>query len=743
MGNLDFETLNRALLNRAEQLCFEWLPGGVVKGNEYVCAGLSGGAGRSLSVNLNNGKWSDFSEQGVKGGDLISLYAAIHNIGQGEAYKQLNDQYKSVAITTTSNRKPSVAIEIAAPPVGAPKPSFEHFKFGMPTAVWTYRDKDGAVLNYIARYETPDGKEFFPWSWSVKAGRWVKKQWPKPRPLYNLHLLHKFPTKQVVICEGEKACDAATVLFGERTVCTSWSGGTNNWQYADWSPLKGRNVVIWPDSDIPGVKAAEALANLLHKQCAEVKVVRYPELERKHGKDAADFEGTFQDFKKVVGPLVKKYEPPIAQQLEEIKPKNIQPEGRGPALILSKAGVQTYGHNGRVKCNEANVFKVVKSYDRFAEHFWFDEFHGELRTDWNGVVKIIDEPEIILATMHLQDCCGMPDAKVQTVRSAITAYATSKTRNESREWLESITWDGEDRIDQAFEVYLGVEASEYSYAVSRMFFKSVVARLTRPGCKLDTMVIFEGDQGCGKSKAIRAIAGEDWYTSISLDVANKDTIFKMKGKAIIEIQELAGMNRQGENKLKAFMSTSVDRERKSYGRDVMDFKRTSVLVGTTNEANYFLDATGNRRFFPVRCKGFIKTHDGRMEVDVKGLERDREQLFAEAYHKLINDPDFDYWSVPHELAVVEQDERQDIQDPWYDALENFLEEKMNSPVFTLENKIIFTTSEALLGPCKVEIQHQDHRAKMRVGKILRQLGCHYTVVRLDGKPRRRWVKYLL
>ena len=56
-----FTDLAAALLQHADTLVPQWLPGGAKRGHEYVCGSLAGGKGSSCSVNLTNGRWGDFS----------------------------------------------------------------------------------------------------------------------------------------------------------------------------------------------------------------------------------------------------------------------------------------------------------------------------------------------------------------------------------------------------------------------------------------------------------------------------------------------------------------------------------------------------------------------------------------------------------------------------------------------------------------------------------------------------------
>ena len=88
MSSVDFERLNQSLLNNASYYVPAWLPGGKLVGYEYTCGSLTGGNGGSCKVNITSGKWADFADDN-KGGDLVSLYAAINSLSQVEAAKIL------------------------------------------------------------------------------------------------------------------------------------------------------------------------------------------------------------------------------------------------------------------------------------------------------------------------------------------------------------------------------------------------------------------------------------------------------------------------------------------------------------------------------------------------------------------------------------------------------------------------------------------------------------------------------
>ena len=119
-------------------------------------------------------------------------------------------------------------------------------------ARWTYRDAQGRPLCYTERYPAEKGgKNILPWSfWQSAAGAkaWKRNSPPKPHPLYGLDRLAARPDAPVVVHEGEKCADAGERLL-KAYVSISWAGGVRRIKTADWAPLKGRRVFVWPDND--------------------------------------------------------------------------------------------------------------------------------------------------------------------------------------------------------------------------------------------------------------------------------------------------------------------------------------------------------------------------------------------------------------------------------------------------------------------------------------------------------------
>ena len=194
---LDFKSLNEFLKPKILELLTEWMPGGRLDGKEYQCGNKTGGPGDSLRYNVDKLTGSDFAT-GETYGDILDVYCKLNNLPVMDAAKQLAERY--------GYREPE------------PQSPFEHYRHGYPSHIWTYND-----TFKVARYDTPHGKQFAPWT--LVDGRWVPKAPDKPRPLYNIQDLIARPDAPVLIVEGEKAAEAAKLIAGQAYVVTTWPNG--------------------------------------------------------------------------------------------------------------------------------------------------------------------------------------------------------------------------------------------------------------------------------------------------------------------------------------------------------------------------------------------------------------------------------------------------------------------------------------------------------------------------------------
>lgn len=265
------------------------------------------------------------------------------------------------------------------------------------------------------------------------------------------------------------------------------------------------------------------------------------------------------------------------------------------------------------------------------------DLRGTIR--WNDVSKKIeivggplagvsnDVLDSAAAAWLQRQCSFMGGAKI--MRLALLQVARDNTYDPIADYLMELGWDGTDRIDTFLERYCGAVATDeqqlrYVRAVSRRWMISLVARALRPGCKVDTVLILEGEQGVGKSTALEAIVGSQYFLDTSITVGEKDAMQAIAATWLVELGELASLRRAETDKIKQFISSKIDKFRPPYGADIVESPRRCIIAGSCNPEggySYLKDASGNRRFWPVRVAG---------KTDVEGIVRDRDLILAEA-----------------------------------------------------------------------------------------------------------------
>lgn len=706
---MDFKEINDNLLARASTILSQWLPAGKLRGSEFTVGNLQGADGSSLSINIHTGRWADFASHD-SGGDLISLYAAINCISQGDAAKKLDPKWKPSTTRTPavqqSNTRPKP--KNFKPPKGS-----EPIIKGHPAGVSTYRDRDGEPLFYIAKYVIDKKKVFSTYSWDGK--QWQKKAWISERPIYGLELLN---SKPILVVEGEKCADALRKISEHYTV-VSWPGGGNAVDLVDWSTLYGRHVLVWPDCDDPGINTAEKICFLLHGKTESLKIIRV--VDQPKSWDAADAVEDGWDWNKILQwakPLAQIYEPPAAPVDVEDEPYTASlMDGHTCEALWEYMGLARM-KSGAVHCNTDNVVRILSGTREFRGLVWFDEFHSKYFTKISGKTREWSDDDDLSMMVLIQNKLGLTKISEKNVNQAVRYLGKQDVRNEPKEWLESLTWDGVDRLDNFFFECFGTENSEYYKAASKNWFISMVARIFSPGCKVDNMVIFEASQAKLKSTALDVI-GSPWYTEVSESVTSKDFYLAIQGKLLIEISELDAFSRAESNTIKKVVTCREDRFRPPYGRSTESFPRKCVFAGSTNEQHYLQDPTGGRRFWPVKIG----------EINIELIRKLKDQLFAEALRRYRSGEP--WWVMPESAKDEQEDRRQ--QDPWENIIDSWL---------VMNQKTQVRSDEVAKDCLGLEVSKIDRRVQARICNILRLLRWDARTDRANGKSKRTWHKEL-
>ena len=256
-----------------------------------------------------------------------------------------------------------------------------------------------------------------------------------------------------------------------------------------------------------------------------------------------------------------------------------------------------------------NCMVVLNNDSRLAGRFWYNS-HGHLPMvtlplpwDNGDGTRRMRDVDITQLAAFIERTYGITNCK-GIAADAISNVCSDNSRNPVREWLESLHWDGNDRISGMLPIFLGAERNEYTSGVMRLFMHGACARAVNPGCKFDSMIVLVGAQGIGKSYFLRLLAHNDEWFNDNFNTIHGDTaIEKLQGMWILEMAELlATSNVNDMEAVKSFLTSTSDVIRPKYGRINEQRPRACVFAGTTNNAMFLHDTTGERRFLPIECK---------------------------------------------------------------------------------------------------------------------------------------------
>lgn len=266
------QEIRRQLLDRLPSVLQYLLPNGRVRNHVFQVGDIEGTKGESLKIEMQGpkaGMWQDFATN--EGGDIFELWSKVRGIDAKNDFPRLMEDIQNwlgIYVPFQNTKEASI------------KTSPANDDLGEPTAKWDYTDKDGKVIATVFRYDPKGkGKQFRPFNQ-------ITKQWktPEARPLYNQVGISS--AEQIILVEGEK-CAQSLIDQGICTT-TSMNGANAPIDKTNWSPLKGKHVIIWPDNDEPGKQYAQkAREKLLEIGVSSVKVMEIP-IDKPEKWDAAD-----------------------------------------------------------------------------------------------------------------------------------------------------------------------------------------------------------------------------------------------------------------------------------------------------------------------------------------------------------------------------------------------------------------------------------------------------------------------
>jgi predicted P-loop ATPase len=349
----------------------------------------------------------------------------------------------------------------------------------------------------------------------------------------------------------------------------------------------------------------------------------------------------------------------------------------------------------------------------------YDTFHDRILVSGLPGHTLLDDPTVDAIWLTIDERYKFR-ANAEFFRVVVNNAARRNSFHPVRDYLDGLKWDRTKRLDRWLITYAGAEDTEYVGAVGAITLIAAVRRIRKPGCKFDEMLILESVQGTLKSEMLKALAVDaDWFSDdVPLNADGKKVIEQLMGKWIVEAAELSGMRKADVEHLKAMLSRGSDRARLAYGRNPTEQPRQSIIVGTTNSPKYLKDLTGNRRFWPVKVA----------KIDLAALERDRDQLWAEAVSREQAGASIRLASTLWDAAAEQQTART-VQDPWHELLADVLGD--------LKGKLAAADVWRIVG---VDPGHRSQEHNARLGQAMKDLEFEHKPLNIDGKKQQAYAR---
>lgn len=363
-----------------------------------------------------------------------------------------------------------------------------------------------------------------------------------------------------------------------------------------------------------------------------------------------------------------------------------------------KGKLQKNGRGGHKK-NVTNLLHYLQNLREFGASIRWNELAQ--RVEWKG--EPVTDSDLITMRLILEAQDFEPPTG--DLLTTVIRHARDNAYHPVRDYLQGLRWDGTKRLNYWLEQCLGAAKTDFNRLVGRKTLIAAVARAFRPGCKVDTVLVLEGDQGIKKSSGIETLFGETWTAgSVNLFDQHNKMVMSMMGAWCVELAEFTAITKSGEKgqaAVKGLISTRTDRVVLPYAKTLSEHPRQCIFFGTINpgETGYLTDTTGNRRYWPVKVT----------KADTDLITDRRDQLWAEA-HAAYRDGER-WWleGGENDLAESVVSEREEA-DAWAEVMQDKLAGVMS------------TSIAAAMREIGIPVERMGKRELDRAAKVLRRIG---------------------
>lgn len=618
---------------------------------------------RTSSLKIHDeGNWKDFGGS-ESGQDLVSLWAAVHGVKQGEAATALAEFLRldgppAKEERASARRQSGTGNDEMLLPVPKNAPDYrvklidrdwkdkdgQHIP-GLGEAVghWVYRNIDGWPMFIVVRWDVPEGhphyeqeggKKYRPltcWFNKITGAMYWKKALPSaPRSIYNLHLLAKYPEAIVLIVEGEKAADALQALVDKycpgRFVVTTSHNGKAGCRTYDWSPLHGRRSVSWADNDLadraydrPGDVYPATIAEILADQVVSMQSVdltalaellEFSELPAKF--DAADLSlsaeqaaAFFAGFENTWGPVpaMPKRHPCIGADPSSRQGKNLAEWAEGV-----ESDNDDSGHFG------PKHVRLVKALEEYLRQ---QGITPDAAAGWRTIAgwQYVDTNLPDLVTDFLFEFRTRAPCSKSTAQETLEAIELRRRKDRRGLLMERVLSADADKEEAIAELQAWITAmTGYSapldLAIMKHFLWQVKRRAAGLPVEHDLMPVFTGLQGSGKSNAIKKLLSvlNELAIPIRASLLTDERHAPALARSLVGFwDEMEGARGANLEALKFTLTADKITYRPMATNRVVEIPRLMSFIAASNFdlEEMIQDTSGNRRFAelktPERC----------------------------------------------------------------------------------------------------------------------------------------------
>lgn len=477
--------------------------------------------------------------------------------------------------------------------------------FGENQGIWEYYDVNDQFLGYVVRHETNTGKRFKPWTF--QDGKWIGKWWSsdtgsKYKPIYRAQYITKFPSKSILIVEGEKTADKAQSLLPKYTVI-SWMGGANSVKKVDWSALAGRKVYAWPDNDEAGMNAMNEIFKLLKGVASSLHPVQVDKLGLPAKWDLGDFDNG-QD---VLDSFMIEMAIEGTQAAED---------------VFDPSGYPVLSDNPK----NPRPLDVRENLEYLLDHFNIDVRYNKMRRLREVTVPDVNfyiEEHENDSLHYITDLAVKYAFPIRRIDHHLDAIAWQSSYHPITDWILKGKPNETPLLDQFISLLKTTNPELSKVLIRKWMISAVEAVFSERGFAAQGVLVIHGEQGTHKTTFIQSLVDpllNAVKTGQLLDPSNKDSVLESSNYWIVELGELDATFRKADiARLKAHITKDQDELRRAYARKSSHMARRTVFVATVNESRFFVDETGNRRWWVISLTEAINTRHG---LDMQAIWRE-------------------------------------------------------------------------------------------------------------------------